>query len=523
MSTVTKIPATISRFTATPIDVPIKRKVAAYARVSTDNEEQLTSYAAQISYYTEYIKSREDWEFVDVYTDEGISGCSTKHREGFQRMVEDALAAKIDLIITKSVSRFARNTVDSLSTIRTLKEHNVECYFEKENIWTFDSKGELLLTIMSSIAQEEARSISENVTWGHRKRFADGKVSVPFSRFLGYDRGEDGNLVINEQEAIIIREIFSLFLAGLTPHSIARHLTEKGIKTPGGKDTWSASTVKSILTNEKYKGDALLQKSYTVDFLTKKQKPNHGEVPMYYVENNHEGIITAEEFDAVQREIERRKSGNSRYSGVDILASKLVCGECGSFYSPKVWHSTDKYRRVIYQCGHKYKGEKRCSTPHLTAEGIKQIFIKAVNRLIENREELIANLETGIALISDNANLQKEHDRLKEEVVLYAELAENCIRENARTALNQEEYKARYNSLADQYEEAKKKLDTVEEQLTSNCKRKQMLEDFISTLKNQEPLTEFDENLWGKLLDSMTVFGKNDVRCIFKNGQEVKI
>ena len=178
MSRVTKIPATINRFTAAPIDTPAKRRVAAYARVSTDSEEQLTSYNAQANYYTDYIKSREDWEFVSVYTDEGISGCSAKKREGFCRMVEDALAGKIGLIITKSVSPFARNTVDSLTTIRQLKDNGVECYFEKENIWTFDSKGELLLTIMSSLAQEESRSISENVIWGHRRRFADGKVTV---------------------------------------------------------------------------------------------------------------------------------------------------------------------------------------------------------------------------------------------------------------------------------------------------------------------------------------------------------
>lgn len=189
-----------------------------------------------------------------MYTDEGISGCSTKRREGFQAMVADALAGKIDLIITKSVSRFARNTVDSLTTIRSLKEHNVECYFEKENIWTFDGKGELLLTIMSSLSQEEARSISENVTWGQRKRFADGKVSLAYSRFLGYDKGADGKMVINPEQAETVRLIYGLFLEGMTPHTIALTLTERGIKTPSGKDKWNATTVRRILTNEKYNG-----------------------------------------------------------------------------------------------------------------------------------------------------------------------------------------------------------------------------------------------------------------------------
>ena len=202
------IPATVNLFNATPINAVKKRRVAAYARVSTDQEEQLTSYEAQVDYYTNYIKSRDDWEFVEVYTDEGISGTSTKHREGFKKMVDNAMAGNIDLIITKSVSRFARNTVDSLTTIRNLKEIGCECYFEKENIWTFDGKGELLLTIMSSLAQEESRSISENVKWGHRKRFADGKVSVPFGNFLGYKKGADGNLEIDEEQAVVVRRIY---------------------------------------------------------------------------------------------------------------------------------------------------------------------------------------------------------------------------------------------------------------------------------------------------------------------------
>ena len=243
------IPATISRFTATPLTAKEKRKVAAYARVSTDHEEQQSSYEAQVDYYTNYIKGRDDWEFAGLYSDEGISATNTKHRDGFNSMVQDALAGKIDLIITKSVSRFARNTVDSLSTIRKLKENGCECYFEKENIWTFDAKGELLITIMSSLAQEESRSISENTTWGQRKRFADGKVTVPFGRFLGYDRGPDGNLVVNEEQAKTVQLIYKLFLDGYSCGKVAKKLTELGIPTPGGKKNWSSSTVRSILTN----------------------------------------------------------------------------------------------------------------------------------------------------------------------------------------------------------------------------------------------------------------------------------
>lgn len=293
---------------ASPPKSAARRRTAAYARVSTDHEDQITSYAAQVDYYTYYMRERADLEFVAVYTDEGITGTSTKHREGFKRMIADALAGNINLIITKSVSRFARNTVDLLSTIRLLKEHNVEVFFEKENIRTFDSRGELLLSIMASIAQEESRSISENCKWGQRRRFAEGKVTVPFKRFLGYDRGEGGSLVINKEQAEIVRRIYDEFLQGATPYAIARSLTEDGIPTPGGKEKWSRNVVKSILTNEKYKGDALLQKVFTVDYLTKRKKKNNGEITRYYVEGDHEPIIPPKIFDEVQAEFERRKS-----------------------------------------------------------------------------------------------------------------------------------------------------------------------------------------------------------------------
>ena len=289
---ITVIPATRNIHTGVPKSANAKRRVAGYARVSTDRDEQFTSYAAQVDYYTGYIKSNPNWEFVDVYTDEGISGVMTKNREGFNRMISDALAGRIDLIVTKSVSRFARNTVDSLTTVRKLKEKGVEVYFEKENIWTMDSKGELLITIMSSLAQEESRSISENVTWGQRKRFADGKVSMPYKQFLGYRKGANGIPEIVPEEAELVIRIYKMFMSGKSTSAIARQLTNEGIPTPGGKKVWQKATVDSILTNEKYKGAALLQKKYTVDFLTKTMKTNEGEVPQYYVEDSHPANIT---------------------------------------------------------------------------------------------------------------------------------------------------------------------------------------------------------------------------------------
>ena len=311
-------------------------------------------------------------------------------------MISDALDGKIDLIITKSVSRFARNTVDSLSTVRRLKEAGIEIYFEKENIWTLDSKGELLITIMSSLAQEESRSISENVTWGHRKRFADGKFSLAYSRFLGYDRGADGNLVINEDEAVVIREIYRLYLLGYSLNAIAKRLTSDKIATPGGNRVWNQSTVRNILTNEKYKGDALLQKTYTVDFLTKKKKRNSGEVSQYYIENSHEPIIDPKTFELAQAERLRRAvrtAKGGRYSGKSVFCGKIKCGDCGNFFTSRVWHSNTKYRKIIYQCSGKYKPLNSCFTGHLYEEDIEGLFVRAMKIIFEQRGRIIERLE----------------------------------------------------------------------------------------------------------------------------------
>lgn len=521
MARVTTIPATISRFTATPINEKKKRRTAAYARVSTDSEEQLTSYTAQVDYYTNYIKGRDDWEFVSVYTDEGITGTNTKHREGFKQMVADALAGKIDLIVTKSVSRFARNTVDSLTTVRQLKEKGVEIYFEKENIWTLDSKGELLITIMSSLAQEESRSISENCTWGQRKRFADGKVTVPFKRFLGYDRGLDGNLVLNPNEAIIIRRIYSMFLQGMSPYGIATKLTADGVKSPGGKDKWNAGAVRSILTNEKYKGDALLQKSYTVDFLTKKKKVNEGEIPQYYVEGNHEAIISPEVYDLVQRELEHRRNANGRHGGVHLFSGKIKCGQCGEWYGSKVWHSNTKYRRTIWQCNHKFDGDEKCTTPHLTEDEIKEMFVSAVNKLITQKDVIITALTTSLDTAFDVTDLKAEQAELESEMAVASDLIEKCIYENAHVVLDQVEYQKRYDGLTARFDTAKARYETINEAIHSKQSRRATIEAFLEALRKAELVDKFETTLWCGLVDFVTVHSKDDVRFTFKNGHEI--
>ena len=413
--------------------------------------------------------------------------------------------------------------MDSLSTIRQLKENGTEVYFEKENTWTFDSKGELLITIMSSLAQEESRSISENVTWGHRKRMGDGKVAVAYSRFIGYDKGEDGNLVVNPEEAKTIRLIYGEFLAGLSYRAIADKLTSMGVRTPGGKEKWCQGTVKSILTNEKHKGDALLQKSYIAVFLTKKQAINHGEIPQYYVEDNHEAIIEPAVFDRVQAII-RERSAMKGYSGVTIYSSKVKCGCCGGWYGSKVWHSTDRYSNVVRQCNAKFKDKTHCSTPHLTEEEIQDVFISVVNQLIADKEEILDGLKEVQSTLSGTEEPEKEQSRLAEQMNVDADAVNQIISENARVAQDQEAYRVRYEALVSRFEETKARYEKVTSEIQMRGIRRREFGRFITEVEKLggKPIRKFDEALWGSLVDHLTVYAKDNIVFTLNSGLEIK-
>lgn len=519
--TVTVIPASINRTTSSPIGSKVKRKVAGYARVSTDNEEQQTSYEAQVDYYTNYIKKRKDWQFVGVFTDEGVTGTSTAHREGFRKMVDEALAGNIDLIVTKSVSRFARNTVDSLTTIRKLKDAGTEVFFEKENIWTFDSKGEMLLTILSSLSQEESRSISENVRWGQQKKFQDGKFSLAYSRFLGYDVNEDGEMVINEEQAKIVRLIYGLYLEGYSTYKIAKKLTDSEYETITGSKAWHPSTIRGILVNEKYTGDALLMKTYTKDFLNKKRIPNNGEVSQYYVKDSHPAIISHRTFQAVQDELKRRQRGSN--SGTSFFSGKIFCGECGSIFGSKVWHSNDAYRRTVWQCNGKYsKGSKTCSTPHLTEEQIKAAFVRVANKVSSERSEIIANLKENMQVIVSTESLKEEETRLSDELKVTAEMVQKLIDKNARVAQDQTRYNEEYDRLNARFNETKEALEKVKAEISKKQVRQYRLENYIERVENMpEEVTEFDAELWTSMIDHVTVYGKTDIRFMLAGGTEI--
>ena len=453
-----------------------KMRVAAYARVSVDTLHH--SLAAQVSYYSTLIQKNPEWEYAGVYADEGITGTSTAHRTEFKRLIADCNTGKIDLVLVKSISRFARDTVDCLHTVRRLKEKGIAVHFERENIDSTSEDGEFLITIMSSLAQEESRSISENTTWGKRKQFAEGKTSVGYSAFLGYDK----DFKINEEQAKVVKLIYKLFLGGRSFYAITKELEKRGIKSPSGKDRWYISTVRSILTNEKYRGDALIQKEYTADFLDKTRRKNTGEIPQYYVEEHHEAIIPPDLFDFVQLEIKRREQ-NGKHSGVSIFANKIKCGCCGGWYGAKVWHSTDKYRRVIYRCNKKYvqKG-KPCSTRHLTEQEIKRIFVKALNSLVEVKENVIAEIRTLIDSVCRTEELTEERDKVEQEFSVLAERLETLIRKNARVAQDQTAYLKQENEIRALYVEKQGHLARLDEQIAERDGKRKNLESMIQVV-----------------------------------------
>ena len=358
------------------------KRVAAYARVSTELDSQQNSYEAQIDYYTTHIQSRPDWEFVAVYSDEGITGTSYKKRDGFNRMVRDAMDGKIDLILTKSISRFARNTVDALTITRQLKSAGIEVFFEKENISSMDSQAELVFTIMSSIAQEESRSISENVRWGLKRSMEAGKVSLPWKHFLGFERGPDGLPKIVESEAAIVRIIYHNYLDGATLQGIAKSLTKQGIKAPCGGQKWSPETIRNILTNEKYMGDAILQKTYTVDFLSKEIRKNNGERKQWYIHDSHDAIITPETFKLVQQELKYRGHPKGKFYDSPFY-SKVRCGLCKACYNHYTVLPEREERFNLWACRNKFNTSSKCCSPMISERKLRQAFRVALARLFD--------------------------------------------------------------------------------------------------------------------------------------------
>lgn len=392
-------------------DVAQRLRVAAYCRVSTNSEEQLNSYQAQLEYYVTKIKSHPDWILVGIYADQGISGTALKGRKEFKRMIRDCERGKVDLIITKSVSRFSRNTLDGLEFVRKLKNIGVGVFFEKENVNTLTLDNELVLTFMMSMAQAESESLSGNVKWGHRKNFKDGKVYYNYSNFLGYCEGADGNPEIDPEEAEIVRRIYHRYLQGQSVAQIIRDLEADGIKTVRGNDKWRDAVIRGILTNEKYMGDALLQKTFVPDVFTKRSKKNTGQLPKYYVHDCHPAIIDKETFERVQVEMARRSclpqrsmktiTKQAKYSGKYALTEVLKCGECGASFRRVIWTIKGE-KRIVWRCLTRMDlGKESCEAPTVYEDVLHAAIVRSINQRIDGHA-LQAALKEAAAL-ADNA------------------------------------------------------------------------------------------------------------------------
>ena len=506
-------------------------RVAAYCRVSTELEEQEGSYEAQVLYYTDKINGNENWVLAGIYADDGKSGTNTKKRADFNAMIEDALNGKIDMIITKSVSRFARNTVDSLQTIRKLKEKNVAVFFEKENINTLEANGELLITILSSLAQEESRNISENVRWGIVRKFEQGKVIVNHNKFMGYTKDNEGNLIIVPEEAEIVKLVFRLYLEGYSAKKIAQYLEKNEIKTATGASRWHDSVILDMLKNEKYMGDALLQKTYTVDFITKKRVLNKGMVPQYYVEDDHEPIIPKEVFYRVQEEIAKRNSLSSaankkkgKHSSMYALTGRIICTECGSKYQHLVWTHNGK-KRNVWRCINRLEnGKKYCKHSKTIDEKVmNDAVMKAISEIIKDDENFVDAFRQNVIRIIGSYGMDNEPDMYDALIEEKQEEMLGLIGENARIGVYTDAFDVQYQRIADEIAELKLKQKEYKrrKRLAENYEnRVEEMDDFLK--RQNGKVLEYDDDLVRRLIDNIQVVSNEMLIIHFQSGIVIK-
>lgn len=484
-----------------------KIRVAAYCRVSTDSEEQETSYEAQVSHYTEYIKSKPEWQMVEVYADDGISGTNTAKRDEFNRMIADCEAGKIDLILTKSISRFSRNTLDCLEYTRKLKALNIAVFFEKENINTMDSKGKVLLTIMASLAQQESESLSANVRMGIQFRNQQGKVQINHNWFLGYTKDADGNLIIDPAQAEIVRRIYREYLEGASFLQIKRSLEADGIKNGAGHKKWHESNIQQILTNEKYIGGALLQKTYTVSILDKKRAANNGEMPKYYVEGSHEAIIDRDVFMKVKAEIARRTNlnpdGKRRvYSSKYALSGMVFCGHCGDIYRRVKWNNRG-CKSTVWRCVSRVlKGKMDFDCPARTVkeEVLHGAIVTAVNDAYARRNAVISLLKTNIReTVFDD--LEARVAAIDEQL---AELQQQMVENSGNHELVEE--------LADQIDDLREDRQDILAEAAERTDLQARMNDMIAFLEEMPAaVTEYSEALTRRLVKRITIFDEKIV------------
>lgn len=515
---ITVIPAIRKVGTQKPETKVQKTRVAAYCRVSTEYEEQESSYDVQVEHYTTYIKSKPEWEFVEVYADDGISGTNTKKRDEFNRMIDDCKAGKIDMILTKSISRFSRNTVDCLKYTRELKALNIAVFFEKENINTLDAKGEVLMTIMAALAQQESESLSANVRLGIQFRNQQGKVQVNHNRFLGYTKDENGKLVIVPEQAEIVKRIYAEYMDGASFLQIKRGLEADGILNGAGNKKWEVSNIRQILTNEKYIGDALLQKTYTVSVLEKKRVKNDGQVPKYYVEGSHEAIIDRDVFLRVQAEIDRRaniiKGGKKRvYSSKYALSSVIICGHCGDIFRRIKWNNHG-CKSTVWRCVSRVNKKKsgiHCPARTVHEEVIQAAVVTAINDAWSRKDEILPQLKENIRAV-----LQEDTDAKIAEI-------DTAVKEKQEELLKVGKDE---NKIAEIGEAIMKLREERQQVMTDAAMHKDVtdrIEDLSNFLNEQTgAITEYSDALVRRLIEKITVYDEALV-VKFKSGLEITV
>ena len=531
---VTVIPA------LSPVELKEKKfkqiRVAAYCRVSTDQEEQQNSYQVQIDYYTDLINSNPEWTMAGIFADEGISGTQTKHRKEFNKMIRKCRQKKIDLVLCKSISRFARNTVDCLEHIRELKMLGIGVIFEKENINTLTMNSEFIISLYGSFAQAESEGISKNVTWGVEKSFREGKVRYSLDRMLGYRMGDDGVPYVVEAEAEVIRYIFQLCLDGLSTRRIANRLAEEGIKKWDGTTKWFANTVYFILRNEKYAGDAVLQKTYTEDCISHKKVKNHGEKNKYIVYDCHPAIIDRDTYNRVQQELTRRGAISKRspkaeteqghYASKYALSDILICGDCGTPYRRVTWTSHG-HKLIVWRCINRLDyGNRYChDSPSINEEKLHNAIVYALNSAYADGEKMLETIKQNItAVMIDKDISSAESDRIKSRLLEISEAKDGLIRLITSGAVDEDSLDKEFEDLITEEKFLKQTIADLKHSTDiGEEKRYHMMSAFEELQKSKCCMTQYDEVTVRKVIECIRVLSKTEIQVIFKGGFEMNV
>ena len=528
---VTVIPAKVQ--TAESRDKYHQLRVAAYCRVSTELEEQQNSYQVQIAYYTDLINKKKEWTLAGIFADEGISGTQTKKRTEFNRMIRMCRNKKIDLVITKSISRFARNTVDCLEYVRQLKDLGIGVIFEKENVNTLTMTSEFMIALYGSFAQAESESISKNVSWGKEKAYREGKVQFQYKHLLGYKKGADGKPEIIPEEAETVKLIYTMFLDGHSMKNIALILHVKGIHTKTGSTEWRTNTITRILQNEKYVGDALLQKTFTSDCITHKVVKNHGERPMYLVTNHHDPIIDRDTYNRVQQELARRNSKRKisdktvteqgKYSSKYALSELLICGHCGTPYRRTTWAARGK-KQIVWRCLSRLEhGKKYCpDSPTIKEEQLHRGILRAINNYYSCRNDIVRILKANIGSVLEcqgQEEILSVEKRLKEIDQARTDLV-NLI---ASGGCDEDKLDSEFAKLYAEEQGLSERLTMLKSQNKTSEETQAKLDKIMDMIEHEKfELETFDNVLIRKLIECVKILSKTEILVIFKGGYEVR-